>query len=358
MQGTVCDVRVGAHAYAVKIGPGLLAGLGGDLASLPVGKKSVLIADEAVAGRYGETVLNSLRAAGFEANLIQVPSGERAKDLSQAGPLLSFLARHQLDRHSPVIALGGGVTGDLAGFVAATYLRGVPLVQVPTTLLAMVDSSVGGKTGVNLPEGKNLVGSFHQPVLVVADTDTLQTLPPRELAAGAAEIIKYGVIADADLFQKVAAGLPENLPDIIRRCVEIKAEIVAADEKETTGLRALLNFGHTLGHAVEQAAGYGEFLHGEAVAVGMRAAAHLSRMKLGLSETEVSRIEQAIVAHHLPLRAPGLNREKIYRAMKLDKKAASGVNRWVLSPKIGEARVCADVTEAEVEAVMDLCLNE
>jgi 3-dehydroquinate synthetase len=228
--------------------------------------------------------------------------------------------------------------------------------QVPTTLLAMVDSSVGGKTGVNLPEGKDLVGCFYQPRLVLADLDALATLPRRELAAGMAEVIKYGVIADAALFLQVASGRPRQWGATVKRCVEIKAEVVGSDERETTGRRAALNFGHTLGHAVEQAAGYGELLHGEAVAIGMRAAAHLSRMKVGLSSKEVEAIESAIVANELPLQAKGLDPERIKRAMAQDKKVKAGQIRWVLTPRIGETVLVNDVTEAEVNTLIDLSL--
>ena len=348
-------VSLGAHSYAVRIGSGLLNGIGARLADLALGTKVAVIADEAVAALYAEPILASLRAAGKEPFLATLPSGEASKALANVSPLLSLLAKNGLNRKDAVVALGGGVTGDLAGFVAATYLRGVPFVQVPTTLLAMVDSSVGGKTGVNLPEGKNLVGAFYQPRLVVADLDTLSTLPAREIAAGMAEVIKYGLIADPALFallRKGPAGL--DLAALVRRCVEIKAEVVADDEFETTGRRAILNFGHTLGHAIENASGYGVLLHGEAVAIGMRAAAHLSRRKAGLSDAAVAEIEAAIAAHGLPLHAPGLDREKIGRALKLDKKAEAGVNRWILLPEIGKTVVTADVTAADVDALLDL----
>lgn len=350
-------VRVGQTSYPVCIGSNLLEQAGHHLSKLKLGKKVAVIADASIAETHGEKLMKSLRASGFTASIVGVASGERSKDLSQVTPLLSFLAQNHLDRTCPVVALGGGVIGDLAGFVAAIYLRGVPLIQIPTTLLSMVDSSVGGKTGVNLPEGKNLVGSFYQPELVLADLDTLSTLPEREQRAGMAEIIKYGVIADASLFLKVAQGRPRSMVDIIRRSVEIKAEIVAADERETTGRRALLNFGHTLGHAIEQAAGYGELRHGEAVAIGMRAAAHLSHIKLGLSLKEVHQIENAIAANHLPLDAKGLDLARVRRALGQDKKVRSGVIRWVLTPQIGEAVLSSDVSESEIESIIELCLT-
>ncbi len=257
--------------------------------------------------------------------------------------LLNMLAREKVSRSSTIVALGGGVVGDLAGFVAATYLRGINFVQVPTTLLAMVDSSVGGKTGVNLPEGKNLVGAFHQPRLVVADLDTLKTLPPREFAAGMAEVIKYGAIRDRALFERVAKGVkPDDadLADIVARCVEIKARIVENDEFETKGERALLNFGHTIGHAIEKATGYTKYLHGEAIALGMRVAAWLSVEEAGLPAAEAKRIEAALQANHLPIRLdPAVEVAAIAAALGNDKKvAADGQNRWVLIKNLGEAK--------------------
>ncbi len=247
-----------------------------------------------------------------------------------------------MPRSGTILAIGGGVIGDLAGFVAATYLRGVAFVQVPTTLLAMVDSSVGGKTGVNLPEGKNLVGAFHQPKLVVADLDTLSTLPASEFAAGLAEVIKYGVIKDKALFDQVADGVKpsdDDLAEIVEKCVTIKARIVEQDEFETKGERALLNFGHTIGHAIEKATGYKKYLHGEAISLGMRAAAWLSRREAGLSQEDARDLDLALIANQLPV---VLDREvdsqAILAALGNDKKVASdGVNRWVLLPKLGQA---------------------
>jgi 3-dehydroquinate synthase len=258
-----------------------------------------------------------------------------------------------MPRSGTIVGLGGGVVGDLAGFVAATYLRGVNFVQVPTTLLAMVDSSVGGKTGVNLPEGKNLVGAFYQPKRVVADLDTLKMLPPREFAAGMAEVVKCGAIADRNLFDRVASGVKPNDPDlvdIVARCVEIKARIVEEDEFETTGQRALLNFGHTIGHAIEKATGYTKYLHGEAIAIGMRGAAWLSVWQ-GLPEAEAYRIESALAAQHLPLRLDSaLTIESVLSALGNDKKVASdGRVRWVLLKHLGRATGGRELSEDMVE---------
>jgi len=272
----------------------------------------------------------------------QIPNGEAGKTMEVASNLLSDLAKIKLSRSAVILAIGGGVIGDLAGFVAATYLRGINFVQVPTTLLAMVDSSVGGKTGVNLPEGKNLVGAFHQPKLVVADLDTLAKLPAREFAAGMAEVIKYGAIRDKALFDRVVKGVkPDDadLDEIVEKCVSIKARIVENDEFETKGERALLNFGHTIGHAIEKATGYKKYLHGEAISLGMRAAAWLSRREAGLSQEDARDLDLALIANQLPV---VLDREvdsqAILGALGNDKKvAADGANRWVLLTKMGQA---------------------
>ncbi|MEM1058967.1 MAG: 3-dehydroquinate synthase [Verrucomicrobiota bacterium] len=357
----VVTVSAGGGSYEVRIGEGVLGGLGPALKAMGLTPRAAVIADEAIAKVYGPHVTQSLQEAGFHGGVAAMPSGEASKDLGQVGALLSFCAQQGLDRRSPVIALGGGVVGDLTGYVAASYMRGVPLVQIPTTLLAMVDSSVGGKTGVNLPEGKNLAGAFHQPVLVLADLDTLLTLPVRERAAGIAEIIKAGIIADEKLFATVENGCPADIAPIIRRSVEIKAEVVAADEKETSGRRALLNFGHTLGHAIENAAGYGQLLHGEAISIGMRAAAHLSAKRAGLDAAAVRRIEAALAANQLPLALPepdAISNEDLWEALRRDKKHSSGRMKWVLCPRIGEAHVSADVTEHDVNELMELVRSE
>ena len=285
--------------------------------------------------------------------------GEGAKTTTELAALWEKLAQARIDRSGVIFAVGGGVVGDLAGFCAATFLRGISFVQVPTTLLAMVDSSVGGKTGVNLPSGKNLVGAFHQPVAVVADMALLATLPPREFAAGMAEVIKYGLLADADFFEKLeragtlAWDSPE-LPAVVRRCCEIKAEVVAADERETAkeNGRALLNLGHTFGHAVEKVAGYGEYLHGEAVAIGCVVAAMLSE-KLGFAPagTLVARTVALCEKNALPvrLRAP-LSVEALLAAEANDKKVVAGKRRYVLMKKIGEAFTTSDVPADAVRA--------
>src|SRR5581483_6005526 len=299
-------VPLGDRSYEIFIGRGLLAKLGSECARLGLGRRCAVISDRNVARRFAKNALRSLAAAGFEPLLITVPAGETAKSLKSVQQCYDELAKHRLERKSFVVALGGGVVGDLAGFVAATYLRGIAFVQVPTTLLAQVDSSVGGKVGVNLKAGKNLVGAFHQPRLVLCDLDTLDTLPLREFRAGLAEVIKYGIIYDANLFRELERIVPKllkgdrsALAKVVARCCEIKAEVVSQDETET-GLRAILNFGHTIGHAIENSVGYGKFLHGEAISIGQVAAAKLSNRILKLPQHDVERIENLFRRAGLP----------------------------------------------------------
>src|SRR5579862_2236258 len=282
-------VPLGNRSYNIVIGRGLLRGLGAACKKLGLGNRCAIISDRNVARHFGKLAQKSLQGAGFDAVLIVVPAGETAKSLKTVQSCYDRLAQHRLERKSYIVALGGGVVGDLAGFVAATYLRGIPFIQVPTTLLAQVDSSVGGKVGVNLKAGKNLVGAFHQPRLVLCDLDTLSSLPAREFRSGLAEVIKYGIICDARLFAHLEHDLPkllkrdpDTLTEVIARCCEIKADVVGQDETET-GLRAILNFGHTIGHAIENISGYGKYLHGEAISIGQVAAAKLSSQQLGLS---------------------------------------------------------------------------
>jgi 3-dehydroquinate synthase len=351
-------VALGERSYDVVIGRGLLKQIGALLKGVISGP-AVLISDSIVAGQFAHHVEPSLQAAGIRAFRIAVDPGESTKSMAQLAKLTSQLAELKISRSGAVIGLGGGVIGDLAGFVAASYLRGIAFVQVPTSLLAMVDSSVGGKTGVNLPEGKNLVGAFHQPRLVVADLNTLKTLPAREFSAGMAEVIKYGAIRDAALFERVARGVkPDDadLDEIVEKCVAIKARIVENDEFETKGERALLNFGHTIGHAIEKAGDYKAYLHGEAISLGMRAAAWLSVWQAGLPEADAKRIESALAANGLPVTLkPGIDRAAILGALGNDKKvAADGRNRWVLLKKLGEATSGWELAPDVVEKAVDL----
>jgi len=342
----IVQVPLGNRSYFIKVGGGLLPRLGAECAQLKLGQRCAVITDANVAKHFAKAALKSLSASGFQPVLVTVPAGEKSKRLAVVEKCHEQLAAHRLERKSFIVALGGGVVGDLAGFVAATYLRGIPFVQVPTTLLAQVDSSVGGKTGVNLRAGKNLVGAFYQPQLVLCDLDALKTLPKREFISGLAEIIKYGIIYDAVLFAQLERNLPKllqrdpaTLRSVIARCCEIKADVVGQDETES-GLRAILNFGHTLGHAIENSSGYGKFLHGEAIAIGQVAAAKLSRKILGLPSGDAERIERLFIQAGLPvkLKLNGVRRKKLFTAMKLDKKVSGGEVTFVLAEKIGRVK--------------------
>jgi len=353
-------VPLGERSYAIKIAPGLLAQLGAECATLRLGSRCAIISDRNVAKPYARAAEKSLRAAGFDPVLITVPAGETAKSLRVVGACYDQLAAHRLERKSFIVALGGGVVGDLAGFVAATYLRGIPFVQAPTTLLAQVDSSVGGKVGVNLKAGKNLVGAFHQPRLVLCDLNTLATLPPREFRAGIAEIIKYGIIYDAELFrrlehdmEKLLARDVETLAAVIARSCEIKADVVGQDETES-GLRAILNFGHTIGHAIENISGYGKYLHGEAIAIGQVAAAKISAELTGLPANDMVRITELFRRAGLPthINLSAAQRKRLFAAMKLDKKVAAGEIKFVLARRLGEVIWGQSVPDAVIERAL------
>ncbi|MFL6588935.1 MAG: 3-dehydroquinate synthase [Chthoniobacterales bacterium] len=346
-------VTAGDKNYEVFVGNRLLAETGTFVAKELKGPGCAVISDENVAPRFAPVILESLTRSGFRPVLLTVPAGEQSKTMAQAEDLCGRLAQAGLDRTSFVVALGGGMIGDLAGFVAAIYHRRIPCVQVPTSLLAQVDSSIGGKTAVNTTAAKNLIGAWHQPALVIADVDTLATLPPRELRQGFAEIVKHAVIRDRVLFDGIERFKDSDLPAIIRRNVEIKAAVVAADERETTGERALLNFGHTIGHAIERAGDYGQLLHGEAVSLGIVAATEISVRRAGLSEEERERIISALRRFGLPTQLPpGFPKEKILDVVRFDKKFTRGNVRFVVIPRIGTAQVAADVTMADIEAAI------
>ncbi len=356
----LCDVPVtlGERSYNIHIGAGVLGRLGALCAETGLKGKCLVITDENVGGHYAQTVLQSLETAGFTASLATLPPGEQTKCGDRVFELYSRCIECGLDRYSFIVALGGGVVGDLAGYVAATYLRGIPFVQVPTSLLAMVDSSVGGKTGINLPEGKNLVGAFYQPRLVLADLQTLETLPEREYRAGLAEVVKYGIIYDAPFFQTLEENI-EELPNVgniellakvVGRCCEIKADVVAQDEREG-GLRAILNFGHTVGHAVEKVAGYGEYVHGEAVAIGSAFAARASVELTGLPQDDCGRIETIFHALELPVNAPGCNWPDLRAALSVDKKTVGGMPKFVLVSEIGKSSIGNEIPEALMERI-------
>ena len=349
-------VELGPRAYDVVIGRGLLDRTAELIASRVRGPMAI-ITDKTVNKLFAQRLEKS-KLADFAPFLLEIEPGESSKSMSEVTRLLSEMAKRKVPRSGTVIGMGGGVVGDLAGFIAASYLRGLAFVQIPTTLLAMVDSSVGGKTGVNLPEGKNLVGVFHQPKLVVIDLDTLGTLPPVQFSAGMAEVIKYGAIRDRALFQRVMKGVsPQDadLAEIVEKCVSIKARIVENDEFETKGERALLNFGHTIGHAIEKAGGYKRYLHGEAIALGMRAAAWLSRQETGLSQEDARDIEVALLANQLPVVLDAaIDSRAILDALGNDKKvAADGENRWVLLTQIGEAETGRKIAPEKVARAVE-----
>ncbi len=354
-------VALGARSYSIEIGSGLLSTVGKRCQNLGLGKRCAIITDRRVGPLYAKKAAASLKQAGFETNIITVAAGEKAKSLSVVGQCYDQLAACRLERKSFVVALGGGVVGDLAGFVAASYLRGIPFVQVPTTLLAQVDSSVGGKTGINLKAGKNLVGAFYQPRLVLCDLDTLRTLPSREYRAGLAEIIKYGIIYDAALFDRIERDMtlllkkhPRTLAEVVARCCEIKADVVGQDETES-GLRAILNFGHTIGHAIEAISGYGKFLHGEAISIGQVAAAKISAEQSGLSEEDVARITQLFKRAGLPtkIKLSSAQRAKLFAAMKVDKKVSAGEIKFVLARKIGRVDFGQKVSADSINRALD-----
>lgn len=354
------------RSYPIFVGHGLLATLGRECRRMNLGTRCAVISDSNVAPLYSSTCLHALQSAGFDPLCLQVPAGETAKSFRRMQECCDQLAAHRLERKSFIVALGGGVVGDLAGFVAASYLRGISFVQVPTTLLAQVDSSVGGKVGINLRAGKNLVGAFHQPRLVLCDLDALTTLPVREFRAGLAEVIKYGIIYDAALFRRLERDLPKILnrdpkvlAAVVARCCAIKAAVVSQDETEG-GLRAILNFGHTLGHAIEAVAGYGEFLHGEAISIGQVAAAAISNRLTGLAQSDQARITKLFRRAGLPVRMSlsAKQRERLPDAMRLDKKVSDGEVKFVLARRIGKVewghRVPVETIREAIAAVSAL----
>jgi 3-dehydroquinate synthase len=347
-------IQAGNQSYEALVGSRLLEKTGALLSQKLSGPDCAIVSDENVAARFAQTLLQSLTSAGFKPTLITIPPGEKSKTLDEAEGICNRMSEAGLDRSSFLVALGGGVVGDLTGFVAAIYHRGIPYVQVPTTLLAQVDSSIGGKTAVNTAAGKNMIGAWHHPKLVIADVDTLGALASREWKQGFAEIIKHSIIRDTEMFEMLQHFDPKDLAVLVRRNVAIKATIVAADERETRGERALLNFGHTVGHAIERAGEYRNFLHGEAVGLGILAACEISVRKAGLAETERDRILSTLLAFDLPTRLPAdFPREKILAAIRFDKKFKRQEVRFVVTPAIGSARLVADVTMEDIAAAVD-----
>jgi 3-dehydroquinate synthase len=362
-------VELGVKSYPIVIGAGGLASLGERILALgfPVGSRVLVVSNPVVAGFYGATLQAALDGAGLASTSLVVEAGEDQKTPATVARIHDEAFRCRLERGSLIVALGGGVVGDMAGFAAATWLRGIAVVQVPTTLLAMVDAAIGGKTGVNHPGGKNLIGAFHQPRLVLIDPTTLATLPEREFRAGMAEVIKYGVIGDPELFAALEraarlnphAGLasreavgPELLQTLLERSAAAKARVVAADEHEG-GLRAILNYGHTLGHAVETLCGYGTWLHGEAVGLGMLAAGEIAVAMDLWSRQEQERQRALITAAGLPQRWPDLDPAAVLRCLQGDKKVREGQVRFVLPTAIGRVELRADVSPATILSALD-----
>ena len=354
---TTLEIRSNQHRYEALVGSNLLDRVGELITGKVSGPRCAVISDANVAAHFGDRVVRSLTAAKFQPTLIPVPAGEKSKSLEQAGVVCDQMIASGLDRQSFVVGLGGGVIGDLSGFVAAIFQRGIPHVQIPTTLLAMVDSSIGGKTGVNTAAGKNLIGAVHQPALVIDDVDLLRTLPRRDLNQGFAEIIKHAIIADAEMFESLSrlGGMdPDDLGPLICRNIEIKANIVAKDEPDRTGERAVLNFGHTVGHAIERAGDYKEFLHGEAISLGMIAAGNISMQKAGLPKEQRDAIVDLIERFELPTRLPSdFPRVKIFEAIRHDKKFVDGKVRFVVTPNIGSAQLSSDVTLEDIREAID-----
>ena len=358
----ILHVELGDNSYPLVVGTELLSSVGELLTPHIKSDKVLIVSDTSVKTRYLPVVLKNLKDVGLDVHTIEVPVGEESKSLAQFSRIQDSLVEHQLDRGSTLIALGGGVIGDLAGFAAAVYMRGIPYVQIPTTLQAQVDASVGGKTAINHPKGKNLIGAFHQPKLVLIDVDTLKTLPQRDIRAGLIEVIKMGVIRDEPLFERVEENLGAilNLDDttlievISQACVN-KAEIVAKDEKESR-LRMVLNYGHTFGHALEALTHYNRYRHGEAVAIGMNCAAQLA-VNLGIfSETHFQRQRALLKRAKLPITLPSdLTPEALCDAMYLDKKTLGGKLRLILPTRIGEVIIRDDVEDRQVIEAISQC---
>lgn len=354
-------VNLGSRSYNVLSAYGLLQDAATLIQQAGLKGKAAIITDSNVGPLYAEALIQSLSKAGYTTSLHTVPAGEASKSMSNVEHLCREMTQQEHDRASFVIALGGGVVGDLAGFVASVFYRGVPFVQIPTTIVSLVDSSVGGKTGVNIAEGKNLVGAFHQPQLVIADPATLSTLPGREYREGYAEAIKHAAIRDAAMLDELEALDSANQAppaELIARNIAIKARVVEEDEQETSGTRALLNFGHTIGHGIEAAVPYGTLLHGEAISLGIRAALILSEKYSTLTSVESERILGLLSQFELPLQLPeSISTETVLNKLKRDKKFNAGKINFVLLSKLGEAFVSNEVTWEAIEDAVEAIRN-
>ena len=348
------ETRGAAPSYPALVGSGLIASTGEEVAKRLLCPRCAIISDTNIAPLLADRVKQSLTSSGFQSTVITIPPGEKSKTLGQAGAICDQMIAACLDRQSFVIGLGGGVIGDISGFVAAIFHRGIPHVQIPTTLLAMVDSSIGGKTGVNTGAGKNLIGAVHHPSLVIDDLDVLKTLPQREFNQGFAEIIKHAIISDAEMFDALKDVDLENLAPLIRRNIEIKSKIVTKDEGDRTGERALLNFGHTVGHAIERAGDYREFLHGEAISLGIVAACDVSIKRAGLPRDQRNGIVDLLQKFELPTHLPpNFPREQIFDALQYDKKFEGGKIRFVVTSGIGSAHLSSEVTVEDIREAFD-----
>ena len=356
-------VMLGPRSYDICIGHNIINNLKDYLTNLSLGKKVALITNPIIKRLYGDGIYNQLTAAGLKPTIVELPAGERYKTLKSVNKIYDLLIKERFERNSAVIALGGGVIGDIAGFVAATYLRGVPYIQVPTSLVAQVDSSVGGKTGVNHHLGKNLIGAFYQPVLVWIDVEVLKTLPRRELIAGMAEVIKYGVIMNEgffcfieDNYKKVLALDQETLIKMVERSCEIKAGVVSADEHEK-GLRAILNFGHTIGHAIETITDYKRYKHGEAISIGMVFAAKMAS-RMGICDKEVyKRIDRVCRLIGLDTTLPDMEFKDMWEILQRDKKVVNEMVRFVVPLRLGEVKIIDDVDRDILQDTVQSCYN-
>lgn len=356
------SVPLKENAYDIVIGHNILSKLGAKLKSLKIGKDAIIITNPAINKYHGKTLISGLKKSGFSVKILEVPAGERSKSAKSAFRLIEEIAQYDRLKRTFIIAFGGGVIGDLAGYVAAAYKRGIPYVQVPTTLLAQADSAIGGKVAIDLACGKNLVGAFYQPKIVWSDVAVLSTLTKRQIRNGLAEAVKYGIIADQKFFKyivenyKQLLGLDSKaLTHVVEWSSRIKRNVVVVDEKETKGVRAILNFGHTIGHAIEAAGKYNQYHHGEAVALGMRVAANISCQKRMCKSKDVTALNEILLSIGLPDRIKGVKTADILRIMKHDKKFLSGKNRFVLMSRIGKVKILEDISPTVIKRAIKAC---
>jgi len=360
MQSIAVPLKTNAHK--IVIGHNILAQLGAKLKTLKIGKDAIIITNPAINKYHGKALIAGLKRSGFSVKVCEVPPGERSKSAKRAFRLIEEIACYDCLKEVFIIAFGGGVVGDLAGYVAAVYKRGIPYVQVPTTLLAQVDSAIGGKVGIDLAVGKNLAGAFYQPKIIWSDVSVLSTLPKRQIRNGLAEIVKYGIIADQKFFKYVEQNYQKLLKCdlkvltyVVSRSSRIKKDVVVSDEKDTKGIRAILNFGHTIGHAIEAAGKYNQYHHGESIALGMRVAADISRQKKLCKAGDVAAVNDLLANIGLPERIQKIKTSAIFSHMKHDKKFLSGKNRFVLMQKIGKVKVLEGIQPAVIKKAIRSC---